>query len=239
MPIPQPPKMAPKEESKALTEDDISFILKSTLTPDHYSDPVVLKFIMNYLETSDIKSAAAFAGIHHATARKLRNAKDIHNCIAKIREQSVMKYGFDAEEVVARTREIAEVDPAMFVDPETGAAIMNLHHVPLEARRALKSFKVKNLYDMDPNGMNQLIGHLVEYSFWDKPGSLRDMGGEKELFTKKSVVEQEVSKGMKSLLLGSIERAEARVLEAREVKDVPQITGEVLDATYKTEEPST
>jgi hypothetical protein len=103
-----------------------------------------------------------------------------------------------------------------------GSYIESMAQIPAETRRAIKSFKAKNLFEYDANGMKVCVGKLVEVQFWDKMKSIQLLGQEKSLFKETKVVEHGITNNMKELLLESKKRGDQAVIESREVIDVTQ-----------------
>lgn len=218
-------------KSGVVSADAVSMILRSELIPEHHEDPNVLKFIMSYVQNRDVKQAAHDAGIHANSGHKLRNRQDIHNAITKITEVAVMKYGFDASEIVEKAKEIAFVDPIEFENPD--GTFKHLKDISPNARRAVKKFKAKNLFELDPNGMRVCVGELIEVEFWDKMKGIEMLGREKDLFKETKKVEHDLTSNMRDVLLQSAERAEAAALEARKERDVNVIEVEVKSGEVK------
>lgn len=182
--------------------------------PEHFNDPQVIGFISSYIYCRDIKQAALAANISYRDGQKIRHKKDIHAAIEKITDSAITKNNLHASEIVERVKEIAFFDPADLVNPD-GSIKENMRDIPPEARRAIKKFKVKNLYEADANGIPKVIGKLVEVELWDKLKSNELLGREKNLFTEKSIVTHDVTSNMQTILLQAKERAEQRALEAR------------------------
>lgn len=199
-----------KEDHK-LTEDETSFILKTTLLPEHREDPNVLRFISSYLRCRSTVQAEREAGLKARSGHNLRARPDIHAAITKLTEKSVMKYGFDASEVIERVKEIAGLDPIDLFNDD-GTCKENMKDIPAEARRAIKSFKVKNLYETDPNGMPRLAGKIIEVQLWDKMKAQELLGREKDLFVEKKTIKHDVTENMANVLLDSTRRADQRLL---------------------------
>lgn len=198
----------------------MQFIMNDILKPEHRKDPLIISIIGSYLDCRDIRQTAKDTQTTTHFVRKMLNRKDIHDCIVAITDNAVFKHGIDPTAIVERVKEFVELDPSCMVNPETGAAVTNLHELPPEVRRAIKKFKVKNLYETDPNGIKQVVGQLVEYEFYDKLKSTEMLGREVDLFKETTVVQHEVGKNMRDTLLAAKERAEARELEHREMRDV-------------------
>lgn len=206
------------------TQDDISVIMRETLLPKHLTDPNVIRFIGNYTQCSDVKQAATLSGLSGADGRNLFNRPDIYKCIQKITQDVVAKFGFDAEQVVERVKELAFVDIADLFDSQ-GRIIENIHDIDPAVRRAVKKFKYKSYFEDDVNGVPQYRGRIYEVELWDKPRSLELLGREKDTFKKTTVMQHDVSKNAAEFLLGSIQRADARKAELTHgtVKDVTPI----------------
>lgn len=217
-------------QSKYLKGDEFYNTLKANLRPEYLVDPTISEFITKYIETRSVGQSSKACGITLADGNFLFNQKDVYECIERLTKQQVIEFGFDAAEVVERTKEIAFFDPVALVN-EDGTYIKNLRDIPDEARRALKSLKVKNIYEEDMNGVPQYKGEIIEYSFWDKTKTLELMGREKGVFKKTTVVEHDVSKNAKSYLLASLTLAETEKL-ALDAPSTPK-DAKVIDVTPK------
>ena len=209
----------------ALTDSQkTSKILRSTLLPEHLVDPTIIKFIGNYVGTKDIKQASDLSGITYRDGKTLFNRPDIYKAITEITKDVIAKFGFDAEQVVERVKEIAFSDVADLFDP-AGKIFENIHDIPPETRRAIKKFKYKSYFEEDVNGIPQYKGKIYEVELWDKPRTLELLGREKDTFKKTNVIQHDVSKNAAEFLLGSVKRADAHL--------------EAIDVTPKAEVPST
>lgn len=220
-----------------LGPEAVSYILQTTLLPEHHENPHVLRFISSYLNCRDIKQASQEAGIHPNQGKSLRGRQDVHLAITKLTEVAVLKHGIDPSTLVERIKEVTDADPAD-LERADGTFVTSLREIPPETRRAIKKFKAKNLYETDPNGMKVLVGKLVEVEFYDRMKGAELLGREVGLFKETSVVEHDVTANMGAILLGAAERAERAALAAREEKmrdvvetvAVPVLEG-VKDAT--------
>lgn len=212
--IPQAP--AVKNEQGALNENEVDMILRIHLKPVHREDPNVLRFIAAYMHCRSASQAAREAGLDARSGQNLRTRPDIHSAIEALTQKSVMKFGFDASEVVERVKEIALVDLGEF-ENEDGTYKTSLSGLTPETRRAIKKFKAKNIYENDPNGMRVCVGQLIEVEVWDKMKSLELLGREKDLFTEKKQVQHDVTQNMAAFLLDSTKRAEARIAQLKDV----------------------
>jgi len=123
------------------------------------------------------------------------------------------KYGYDAHEVVERVKEIVQLDPGIFENPD-GTFKTSLMQIPPEARRAIKKFKCKNIYENDPNGIPRVTGQLIEVELWDKMRATELLGREKNIFKETKVHQHDVTANMADVLLESKRRADERALAA-------------------------
>ena len=217
------------EPSGALTDDEVGAILRDTLRPEHQTDPNVLRFISSYIVCRSASQAAKEAGLAPRSGHYLRARPDIHAAIKALTERSVMKYGFDASEVVERVKEIAFVDIAEFENAD-GSYKTSLSGLTPETRRAVKKFKVKNIFGKDPNGMDVKVGELVEVELWDKMKSLELLGREEDLFKETKKIQHDVTNNMAAVLLDSSRKADERIARLTEADRTPtlEITGEIV-----------
>ena len=155
------------QSNSILDSKEVTFILDTTLKQDIRHDPLALKFILSYVQCRDVRQACKTAGINIGVGRKLRQSRDVHLAITKLTEQQVMKYGFDTEELVAKVKDVVFADP-VDLENEDGSYKTKLSDLPPETRRAIKKFKVKNLFGQDANGMTVKIGELVEVEMYDR-----------------------------------------------------------------------
>lgn len=220
-PFPPPPGFAKPEEEydPRLTDMEIQSFFEMYLTPTQRSDRAIIRFILKYMECRNHNDAAEHAGFDRSRGLYLRSRPEIHAVIDAMTAKQVMKYGYDAHEVVERAKEIATIDPIEFQNPD-GSFKTHLSQIRPEARRAIKKFKAKNIFGQDGNGMPKVIGQLIEIEVWDKMKGLELLGTEKNIFKRTTVHEHDVTANMASLLLESGRRGEDRkMLLAREVGD--------------------
>lgn len=211
--------------SKTIEVDEFGHILDTTLYPHHRDDPTIIKFIKSYLHCRDIRQASSEAGIAYVSGKALRNRTDIRDAITKLTDISVVKHGLDTEEIVGKVKEVLEVDPVELLNPDGSYKL--LHEIAPEIRRAIKKFKVKNLYDQDPNGMGRKIGEIIEVEFYDRLKSAELLGREVGKFKERKVQEHEMGASMKEVLLGAEKRAAERER---------QLLDKAIDVTPKGEE---
>lgn len=213
-PLPQPDVApasdAPLNNAANLNDDEVNLILRMTLRPEHREDPNILRFIQTYMITRSVADASVAAGITKHSGETLKRRADIHECIAQLTQKAVLKYGYDAEEMVQRAKEIADLDPLDFENPD--GTFKKLRDIPGGARRAIKSFKAKNYYEEDQNGIKVLKGELISVEFYEKSKSIEMLGKEKDIFKDKKVIEHGITQNMSDFLLESRKRAEDRAM---------------------------
>jgi hypothetical protein len=206
-------------ELKELQSEAMSEVVQECLTPKHAADPTVLLFIGNYLACREVGQAAKASDITLNDGKWMLRQPDIYKCILKLTEMAVEKFGFSAAEVVERVKEIAFLDPAE-LENENGTYKKSLRDIPPHLRRGLKKLKVKNIFEEDHNGIPQFKGEIIEYEFWDKLRANELLSRDKDVFKKTTVVQHEVGKNARSLLLDSNKRAADRQLSMGNVIDV-------------------
>lgn len=185
-------------------------ILQETLLPVHALDPIIIRFIGNYLHCRDVKQASRLSGITNSDGRELLNRPDIYKAISRCTEEAVVKFGYDAAEVVEKVKEIAFVDVGELFDDE-GVLIENIKSIPESVRRAIKKFKYKSYFEPDINGVPQYRGRVYDVEFHEKVKSLELLSREKDTFKKTTVVEHDVSKNAREWLLASVKRADEAI----------------------------
>lgn len=216
-PIPTVVEIPPIDvQSGALSENEVTIILKTSLLPEHHRDQKVINFIAHYMRCRNTVQAGREAGLVGNEGYHLRNRPDVHEAITRLTEKSVMKYGFDATEVIERVKEISGLDPIEFENAD-GTFKTSLRDIPPESRRAIKKFKCKNTYGTDLNGMPVVTGQLIEVEMHDKLKSLELLGREKDIFKQTTTVQHDVTKNMAQVLLDSSRRADDH---ARQMIDV-------------------
>lgn len=217
--LPPPPTPTITSVNGTLTENETTIILKSTLLPHHLEDANILRFISAYIRTRSAPQAAKEAGLNTRDGNYLRGRPDIHNAITKLTAKSVMKYGFDASEVVERVKEISAMDPIEFENPD-GSYKTRMSEIAPESRRGIKKFRVRNTYGKDPNGMDIKTGEIIEVEMYDKLKSLELLGREKDLFKETKQVQHDVTARMADVLLDSKRRAEDHMRDAIDVTPI-------------------
>lgn len=211
------------EETKQDLESETDFILRTTLSPQDRIDPNILKFIDSYMLCRDSAQASHECGIPTSAGLKLLRRSDIHDCISKLTQKLVMKYGYDESEVVERVKEVASIN-ALSVFNEDGS-FKKPREIPPAVARTIKKWKVKQTYLYDPNNQpvldakgEQIVEvEILELEFWDKMKAVELLGREKSLFKENKTVVHDMGSNMRSVLLDSAKRAEKKLIALREV----------------------
>lgn len=200
------------KQSGELSEDEYTYILNDCLPAKYREEPTILTFIDNFIRCKNIAQASDESGIAHSLGYRYRHYKSVAHCIQKLIDRSAIKYGFDASEIMERTKEIVDFDPIAVMNPD-GTYKSNLYDVPAAARRSIKKMKCRNLFQQveDINGIKSkiIIGEVIEYEFYDKMKAIDLAGKEKEMFKNTTKVEHTLSKDMSSILLESAKRGES------------------------------
>lgn len=230
MSIPKPPSnsetintLGTVKPSAELEPDEYSFILDTTLKAQHREDSSVLTFIDSFIRNKNISQASAESGLHPSVGYRYRHQKDIALAIQKLIDRSSVKYGFDASELIERTKEMVDFDPIQMQNRD-GSFKSNMYDIAPEARRNLKKLKVKNLFSEveDINGIKSkiIIGEIIEYEFYDKLKAIDLVGKEKDLFKNTTKIEHTVSENMAAILLDSARRGQKASLDFNNVIEV-------------------
>ncbi len=219
--------------SGKLDDTEVMFILRKYLTREQYDDPCIIKFILEYMTNRSTSQAARESGFTSGQGIRLRSNPQIFAALEALTTRSLMKYGYDATEVIERVKEIAALDPIEFENPD-GSFKTHMSQIAPEARRAIRKFKAKNIYGEDPNGMRTVIGQLIEVEIWDKMKGLELLGREKNIFKETKKIEHDITSNMASVLLESKKRADQ---VAGTIDVTPQITGHTGE-THATDERS-
>ena len=199
-------------------QDKINGILKSTLEMRHFSDPHVIAFINQYVVCRHAGEAARAAGMDGYSGRALLKRVDIMRAIQEISALEIEKFGYTAEDVVERQKEINDFDPIELVD-ENGCLITDIRMLPGPVRRAIKDMDVQVEEEKDPNGMptGRTVIKSVKFKFHDKTKAGELLSREKGVFKEKKVVERDVGENMRNILLAQKDAAVARLTGMRNV----------------------
>ncbi len=206
-----------------IDNEDVSFILRSILRPETHDNVEILRFIAAYLECRDVKEASRIAGIARVRGDAFLRKRDVIMAIQKVTATAVLKHNLDPAAIVERVKEVADVDPLDLWDESGNFRREKMGEIPAATRRAIKKFKVKELFDFDQNGVKVLVGYLTEVEFWDKIKASELLGRETDLFKETKVVKHDATDNMKQILLGAEKRAEESAASYREVGPVIEV----------------
>ena len=199
-------------------QDAINNILRTTLEVRHRTDPYVISFINQYVVCRHAGEAAKLSGMDAPSGRALLRRMDIMRAIEEITALEVTKFGYTADDVVERQKEIHDFDPVELMD-DNGCWITDLRKLPGHVRRAIKEIDIKVDNEKDPNGLltGRVIAKSVQYKFYDKQRSGELLSREKGVFKEKKVIERDLGENARSVLLGQASAAQARKLAVRDV----------------------
>lgn len=206
------------KDALKLNDEETVFILRQHLRRDQMDDPKVIRFVLSYMECRNQSQAAREAGVP-GRGSHLRSRPEVHAAIEALTAKAVMKYGYDATEIIERVKEISALDPIEFENPD-GSFKTHMSQIKPEARRAIKKFRVKNTYGEDANGMKVVIGQIIDVELWDKLKATEMLGREKNVMKETKVVQHDVTTNMASILLASKSRAVERLESMRDVKQI-------------------
>lgn len=232
-----PPPGFEKPDDHRLSEDEAHHILKNELRRSHFEDKGIMRFIDSYMRCRSVAQAERDAFLNKGQGHNILRKPDVYTAIQKIDAKAMMKYGYSAEEVVERVKEIVNVDPAEIEKPDGSGFKTRLSDIAPETRRAIRKFKAKNTYFIDPNGQyitddrGQRIveTEIIEVEFWDKTKNTELLGREKDLFKETRKIEHDVGSNMRNFLLDSQNRGEQRALKFRDITPVAQLTAPATD----------
>jgi len=207
-PVKVPPMSVPCNTGENyVNSEETHQILSSKLLPIHMEDPNIINFIKEYLGCRNASEAARNCKLTTRQGQALRSKPDIHAAIEAMTAKSVMKYGFDSNEVVGLFKDIAWADPIEMENPD-GSYKNRMSLLSAAFRRAIKKFEVKNIYGEDINGMRTITGQLIKVELHDKLKTGEMLGREKDLFKQTSVLQHDVTEKMSTVLLDSAKRGE-------------------------------
>ena len=210
------------DDTGMLTAIESQTILDDCLKKSRRHDKTIIAFMDSFIRCHNIKQASDEVGINSGLGYRIRHYKDVSLAIKKLIDKSAIKYGFDASEIMERTKELVDFDPIEIQNPD-GSYKNNFHDMTPEARRSIKKMKCKNLWgeSEDINGIKKkiIIGEIIEYEFYDKLKAIDLSGREKDMFKNTTKVEHSVSKDMASILLASAQRGD----EAKRIVDADVI----------------
>jgi len=144
-----------------------------------------VRFVEEYLISLNASDAARKAGYSAKTAASqgadlLKNPK-VRAALDKAIERRAIRVGVKADDVLQELLRVGRVDIAQVVDEKTGR-LRPLHEMPEEARRAIASIEVEELFE-GRGEEREKIGELVKVRFWDKVRGLELLGKHLRLFS--------------------------------------------------------
>lgn len=145
--------------------------------------PKQSRFVQLYLEPGqkgyfNATQAAIGAGYSEKTAgqigERLLKKVEIQKVIGKAQSKTAEK------SEITRERWLREMACIAFLDPldifEDDGSVKLVKNIPENARRALGSFDVSEIFDAAEGDQKSAIGLLKKIKFHSKPEALRDMG---------------------------------------------------------------
>lgn len=201
-----------------LSDTELEFTMRKNLREDQLGDPIIPEYIMRYLGCRNNAEVCRELGIRPHKGEWIKQRPEVHKTIVELTSKKLMKYGYDENEVMQRMREIGDFDPIELVNPD-GTFKTSLAAISPEARRVIKKFEARNIFEEDANGIKVFKGVLIKVEMWDKMKALEGMGSEKGVMKKTTVHEHTVSDKMADILLESGNRAdERRLAGARQIE---------------------
>lgn len=208
-------KVEPVEETTL--DEQFSLIFRTTLSRRHSMDSTILKFILAYVECRHVGQAAKEVGITTREGNNLIAHKDIYESIRKITELSAVKDGYEAQSLVNRMREVVDFDPIEILNDDGSFKLLS--EMRPEARRVLTKFKLRNIYEEDPNGMRtgKVIGQTLEVELAKKEKPVEFLSRDKGIFKETKKIEHDIADNMGNILLGRVRAADDRLLAMKDV----------------------
>ncbi len=210
----------------SLTINESDMILKSTLLSQHYGDPVILRFIDEYLRTLSVPLAAKAAGVPLSAGRSIMRLSDVNNAIGKLSAKSAAKGGFKAQALIEGIENMNDIDIFDLLDED--GCVLPKEQLPRELRLAVREFEVveewaTDMNDMplfDSKGKRVRKGRVVKVKMYDKLKTAELLGRVESTFISKTVVEHDIGKNAGQILHGeAMERSQARRLQMRDVTE--------------------
>lgn len=210
--------MAPVRDGD-LEENEVNSVIAASLPMKLRRDPNVMRFIQAFVSCRHLRQAADVAGIPYDLAKTLYRRNDVQATIEGLTSRSLMKFGYSAEEIIERVKEVVDVDPREVENLD--GTVKRLRDMPPELSRAVKKMRVKETFETDPNGMRVWSGYIVDIEFWDKMVAAKMLGNEKSVMGEKKKIEHDIGGNMSQVLLERVKRGESEtaVIMEREVGD--------------------
>lgn len=210
-------KPTPEPVEETTLDEQFSLIFRTTLSRRHSMDSTILKFILAYVECRHVGQAAKEVGITTREGNNLIAHKDIYESIRKITELSAVKDGYEAQSLVNRMREVVDFDPIEILNDDGSFKLLS--EMRPEARRVLTKFKLRNIYEEDPNGMRtgKILGQTLEVEVAKKEKPTEFLSRDKGIFKETKKIEHDIAENMGNILLGRAKVAEERLLAMKDV----------------------
>lgn len=208
-----------EEEIPIVTiNEKISHIFATTLSQRHQQDKVIMAYIMKYVDCRHNGEASRSVGIAAHEGNNLRKHADVAEAIKKVAALATEEFGFAADDLVQRLKDIADFDPLDIYDQDTGL-FKHIKDLPFEARMSIREFECENVMEKDANGIEtgRVISQVLKYKFYDRPDQVKVLGREKNLFKERKVVENNVTHSLNTKLLAGLQRAEQGRIGMRDV----------------------
>lgn len=124
-------------------------------------------FVAEYLKDLRPTLAAKRAGYTDSAASgyQLMQSEQVREAIAAAHEARNARLHIDADQVLREVLNIAMVDLVSITNPD--GTLMPLHEMPAEARRAISSLEIEQLFG-GPRGARAQIGTITKVKLWSK-----------------------------------------------------------------------
>jgi phage terminase small subunit len=166
------------------------------------------RFVDEYLVDLNATQAAIRAGYSPKTAKqqgsRLLTYADVSAAIAAKASARSQRTGITADFVLGELYRLASVDIAGAFDEH--GTLLPIHQIPEDVRRAISAIEVDEIVAKVGN-TPMVIGHTKKVKFWDKRGSLQDLGRHLKLFVDR--VEHDVTDALADRLAAARKRADA------------------------------
>jgi phage terminase small subunit len=130
------------------------------------------RFVEEYPKDLNGMAAAVRAGYSAHTAdriaaRLLNHCPHVKAAIEKKLGERAKRCEIKSDDVLRELDHVTHSDIAELVDEKTGC-LKSVHAIPENARRAIASIEVEELFEKDVEGRQVLKGYLRKVKFWDK-----------------------------------------------------------------------
>jgi phage terminase small subunit len=162
-------------------------ILEAEKTPRAtFLEDQLARFVAEYVKDLNGKRAAQAIGIGPANAASWSRRKlalpEVQDMVADAQQDAAKAAKVEATTVLRGLLAIAEFDPAALVDEH--GALLPLHQMPREARRAIQKIEVEELF-AGAGKEREHVGQLKKVTFADRRAALVDLGKHLALFVER------------------------------------------------------